>query len=106
MSRLRTDKDKPDIEDYATIEAYVGKDEIPVYAFGYTYVYGVGPDLLPGVTMQENNNKPVVKFKPKKSWEIESNLCGSTPAREPKTMWNDDQPLLPIHLIDGDPETA
>jgi hypothetical protein len=21
-------------------------------------------------------------------------------------MWNDDQPLLPIHLIDGDPETA
>jgi hypothetical protein len=94
----------PNIEEYATIEAYVG--DVPVYAFGYTYVYGVGPDLLPGVVMQEGNSNPVVKFKPKKSWEIKDNFCGSTPAREPKTMWNDDQPLLPIHLIDGDPETA
>ena len=97
-------KDGPSIEDYATIEAYVG--EVPVYAFGYTYVYGVGPDLLPGVIMQDQNTNAVTKFKPKKSWEITSNLCGSTPAREPKTMWNDDQPLLPIHLIDGNPETA
>ncbi|MBI4327586.1 MAG: discoidin domain-containing protein [Chloroflexi bacterium] len=56
--------------------------------------------------MQKGNSRPVVKVKPKKSWEIEYNLCGSTPAREPKTMWNDDQPLLPIHLIDGNPETA
>ena len=46
------------------------------------------------------------KIKPKKSWEIGDNLCGSAWPREPKTMWNDDQPLLPIHLIDGDPETA
>ena len=30
-------KAQPSIEDYATIEAYVGKDEIPVYAFGFTY---------------------------------------------------------------------
>ncbi len=97
---------EPRIEDYATIEAYVGKDEIPVYAFGYTCVYGIGPDLLPGVVMQEGNVNPTVKFKPKKSWEIKSNLCGSTAAREPKTMWNDDQPLRPVHLMDGDPETA
>ena len=93
-----------DIEDYATIEAYT--NDVPVYAFGYTYVYGVSPDLLPGVVMQRGNSHPVVKITPKKSWEIEHNLCGSTPAREPKTMWNDDQPLLSVHLIDGDPETA
>jgi hypothetical protein len=99
-------KDRPRIEEYATIEAYVGKDKIPVYAFGYTNVFALSPDLLPGVTMQEGNSRPVVKLRPKKSWEIKDNLCGSTPAREPKTMWNDDQPLLPIHLIDGDPETA
>ena len=35
------------IEDYATIEAYV--HDVPVYAFGYTNVYGVSPDLLPGM---------------------------------------------------------
>jgi len=101
---LSSDKVQPNIEDYATIEAYC--DEIPVYAFGYTYVYGVSPDLLPGAVLQDGNTHPVVKIKPKKSWEIKHNLCGSTPAREPKTMWNDDQPLLPIHLIDGDSETA
>ena len=96
----------PSIEDYATIEAYVGEDEIPVYAFGYTYVWGQSPDLQPGAIAQQGNLNPITKIKLKKSWEIESNLCGSTPAREPKTMWNDDQPLLPIHLIDGDSETA
>jgi len=95
---------QPKIEDYATVEARC--DGIPVYAFGYTYVYGVSPDLLPGTILQEDNRNPMVKLRPKKSWEINHNLCGSTPAREPKTMWNDDQPLLPIHLIDGDPETA
>lgn len=99
-------KGEPAIEDYATIEAYIGPEETPVYAFGYTFVYGVGPDLQPGAALQEGNTKPVVKFKPKKSWEIQHNFCGSTPAREPKTMWNDDQPMLPVHLIDGDPETA
>ena len=94
------------IEDYATIEAYVGEDEIPVYAFGYTYIYGQSPDLLDGIVMQKDNNNPITKLKLKKSWEIESNYCGSTPAREPKTMWNDDQPLLPVHLIDSDVLTS
>jgi hypothetical protein len=104
--RRATKNTLPRIEDYATIEAYVGKEEVPVYAFGYTYVYGVSPELLPGAVMQEGDRNPVLKLKPKKSWEIHDNLCGSAWPREPKTMWNDDQPLLPIHLIDGDPETA
>jgi len=102
MSRPTTDR--PRIEDYATIEAHA--DGVPIYAFGFTYVYGVSPDLVPGAAMQEGNARQATKVQPKKSWEIRHNLCGSTPAREPKTMWNDDQPLLPIHLIDGDPETA
>jgi hypothetical protein len=41
------------IEDYATIEAYC--NDVPVYAFGYTYVYGVSPDLLEGVVLQDGN---------------------------------------------------
>src|SRR5262245_31808689 len=94
----------PRIEDYATIEGYCNGN--PVYAFGFTYIYGVSPDLLPGAKLQVGNTRPITKLKLKKSWEIKHNLCGSTPAREPKTMWNNDQPLLPIHLIDGDPETA
>ena len=27
----------------------------PIYAFGYTYVWGVSPDLQPGVVMQDGN---------------------------------------------------
>lgn len=94
----------PRIEDYATVESYC--KDVPVYAFGFTYIYGVSPDLLAGAELQIGNKRPVVKIQPKKSWEIKHSLCGSTPAREPKTMWNNDQPLLPIHLIDGEPETA
>src|SRR6266702_3975014 len=104
LAREASASQHPSIEDYATIEAYV--NDVPVYAFGYTYVYGQSPDLLPGAILQRGNTNPIVKIVPRKSWEIQHNLCGSTPAREPKTMWNDDQPLLPIHLIDGDPETA
>jgi len=47
-----------------------------------------------------------VKLVPKKSWEITNNLLGSTPAREPRSLRIDDQPLLCVHLIDGDPETC
>jgi hypothetical protein len=93
-----------DIRHYATIEAYA--DGEPVYAFGYTYVYGLCPDLQPSVRLQEGNKRPWRKIRPKKSWELKGHKFGSTPAREPKTAWNDDQPLLCVHLIDGDPETA
>jgi hypothetical protein len=85
---------------WATVEAH--DHGVPVYAFGYTYVYGVSPDFYLNVDLQEGNNAKISKIQPKKSWEIKDNLFGSTPAREPRTAQNDDQPLLPIHLIDGD----
>jgi hypothetical protein len=91
------------IEDFATVEATC--EGAPVYAFGYTYVYGVSPDFIPGLTWQDGS-KPAGKLVPKKSWEIKNNLLGSTPAREPKSLRIDDQPLLCVHLIDGDPETC
>jgi len=97
---------KPEITDYATIEGWLGKDQVPVYAFGYTYVYGRQPDLLPGAVMQQGNSNPADEDQAEEIMEIESSVCGSTPAREPKTMQNDDQPLLPFHLIDGDSETC
>lgn len=89
--------------DYATVEAHSAG--APVYAFGYTYVYGVSPDLDSAVALQRDNSNPWQKIHPKKSWEITNNKLGSTPAREPKSAGNDDQPLLSVHLIDGDPDT-
>ena len=97
---------EPDFEDYAPIEAYV--DGTPVYSLGnIAYIYGLSPDLLPGAMMQQGNNNPVIKIKPKKSWEIKSNGFGVT-IGEPgvRSMRNDSQPMLPIHLIDGDSDTA
>jgi hypothetical protein len=91
------------IENFATVEAYC--DGAPVYAFGYTYIHGVSPDFIPGLTWQAGA-KGGVKIVPKKSWEIRSNLLGSTPAREPRSLRIDDQPLLCVHLIDGDSETC
>ncbi len=95
----------PSIEDYATIEGYA--DGAPIYSFSnLSYVYGVSPDLLPGAEMQEGNRNPKIKIKPKKSWEIKHNLCGATHEMTVRSPWADSQPFLPIHLIDGDPDTV
>ena len=95
----------PSIEEYATIEAMV--DGHPVYSFNHiNYVYSISPDLLPGVVMQEGNSNPVEKFIPKKSWEIKHNYLGSEHEMTVRTAWNDSQPFLPIHLIDGDVDTV
>jgi hypothetical protein len=94
----------PRIEDYATIEAY--SEDVPVYAFGFTYVYSVSPDLLPGTVLQTGNANPRTKIQPKKSWEIKENKMGSTPAGVPRSGINDHQPFRSIHLIDGDAETC
>jgi hypothetical protein len=96
---------RPDFEDYATIEAYA--DGVPVYSLGnIVFLYGVSPDVLPDVVMQNGNTNPKIKIKPKKSWDIKDNPFGATmPEPGPRTMWNDCEPALPIHLIDGDPNT-
>ncbi|HAK96454.1 MAG TPA: hypothetical protein DCM87_16060, partial [Planctomycetes bacterium] len=94
---------RPCIEDFATVEARCAG--APVHAFGYTYVYGVSPDFIPDLVWQRGAGGGE-KIVPKKSWEIKNNLLGSTPAREPRSLRIDDQPLLCVHLLDGDPETC
>src|ERR1043165_3564046 len=61
-----TNAAQPHFEKYATIEAYC--DDVPVYSLGnITYIYGVSPDQLSGVVVQEGNENTVIKIKPKKS---------------------------------------
>lgn len=78
---------------------------IPIYGFGYSYIYGVSPDFIHGTKVQNGNDSPVAKLRPKKSWEITANRLGATPPREPRTARTDQQPFLGISLIDGDPDT-
>jgi hypothetical protein len=95
----------PRFDEYASVEALSQGES--VYGFDYMmYIYGVGPDLMPGITLQEANANPLVKIKPKKSWEIRHNLLGSNTSQVPRTRNNDSHPTLPIHLIDGDPDTV
>jgi len=95
--------DKESYEKYVPILAHVG--DVPVYAFGRTYVYGVSPDFETDVVVQEGNKNKQVKIKPKKSWEISENGIGSMPTAQPRTPKNDIQPFLGINLIDGNPYT-
>ena len=70
-------KGTPCIEDYATVESVCAG--VPVYSFGnLVYVYGQSPDFYPGAIIQEGNAKPVVKIKPKKSWEIKRSPSGES----------------------------
>ena len=79
----------------------------PVWSFSnLCYIYGASPDLMPGLVMQEGNQHPREKIKLKKSWEIKHNLCGAESEMTCHTADNDSQPMLPIHLIDGDPNTV
>ncbi len=68
-------------------------------------MYGVSPDFIPGLPWQKGA-RGGAKLALRKSWEIKNSLLGSTPAREPRSLRIDDQPLLCLHLIDGDPETC
>ena len=92
------------ITNYASVEAICGG--VPVYSFGnLIYIYGQSPDFYPGVKYQAGNSNAISKLKLKKSWEIKNNYMGFCHEMTPRTRWNDSQPFLPIHLIDGDPDT-
>jgi len=96
---------QPRVEDYASVEAIC--NGVPIWSFSkLCYIYGLGPDLMPGVVMQEGNRRPIEKLKLKKSWEIKHNLCGSEHEMTLRSRYNESQPQLPIHLIDGDPNTV
>ena len=69
-------------------------DGIPVYGYGYTYVYGVSPTFVDEGPVQSNNPSPMTKLRPKQSWEIESSMLGATPPRMPRAAPSDLQPFL------------
>jgi len=89
---------------YATVESIC--NGVPVYSFSnLVYVYGQSPDLYPGAQAQAGNVNLPVKIKLKKSSEIKNNFAGAMHEMTPRTPWNDAQAMLPIHLIDGNPDT-
>jgi len=79
-------------------------DGVPVYGYGYTYIWGVSPTFIKGIQLQEGNNSPGKKIKPKKSWEIKDNKVGADTTLPVSALW-DFQPQLSIRLIDGDYDT-
>ena len=79
---------------------------VPLYSYGYTSILGQSPDLVDDARVQKDNDSPLRKIQPKKSWEIRSNRLGATAPRMPRTPENDYLPLEAIHLIDGDVQTC
>ena len=80
-------------------------DGVPVYGYGYTYIWGVSPTFTKGTQLQEGNDSPQKKIKPKKSWEIKANKLGAALPGLPHSALMDPQPQLNIRLIDGDYDT-
>ena len=87
----------------AVVQSYI--NDVPVYAYGRTYVYGVSPDFVSDVVLQAGNSRDQRKIVPKKSWEIEENHFGLHYDTPPKSQGGDFQPFLSLNLIDGKPET-
>ncbi|MCL2664805.1 MAG: discoidin domain-containing protein [Defluviitaleaceae bacterium] len=94
--------DRP-LERYCTEETTC--EGVPVYSFGnQIYVYGESPTFYSGVTAQADAPPPK-KFRLKKSSEIKSNYAGAEHEMTPRTWQTESQPMLPLHLIDGNPGT-
>ena len=97
-------KKNKSVLEYATVEAVCRG--VPVYSFdNLIYVYGESPDFYKITGLQDGSAHKPEKIKLKKVWEITNNFVGVCHEMTPRTRLNDSQPYLPIHLIDGDPET-
>jgi len=80
-------------------------ENIPIGNFDGTFICQVSPDLIDLQTLQTGNTHPMVKIKPKKSWELRNNYIGGTTTRLPRSREFDFTPAAAIHLIDNDPQS-
>ena len=78
---------------------------MPIGAIDDTFICKLSPDLIEMESLQVNNNQPLVKIVPLKSWQLRDNFIGGTTTRLPRSREYDFSPASAIHLIDDDPET-
>jgi hypothetical protein len=98
--------DEPWRRSYMGLPNIVGDaNGAPIYAYGRVFVYGVSPDFETGIVLQQGAEDGQKKIRPKKSWEMSENHCGSMVSYQPREPRNDFQPTLAANLIDGDPNT-
>ena len=99
-------------------------DGVPIRTFGELYVYGQCPDYQPDNKMQQDNDRPREKIKPKKPWEITGSyfgvpaylVGGGFPSRYSFFAPYGQDPDVtggvssrfnwPVNLIDGNPGTC
>ncbi len=81
-------------------------DGYKVYKYGEFDIYEVSPTYDEELTIQMGNRNAWRKLKPKKSWEIASNLLGLTPTRAPSSRAPEWEPYATVFFADGNPATA
>lgn len=92
---------------YMGLPAVAGDiDGVPIYAYGRVFIYGESPTFELGTVIQQENQTPQMKIKPKKTWEMKGNHLGGMVSWQPCMPNNDVQPRLAVNMIDGDPDTV
>jgi hypothetical protein len=81
-------------------------DGYKVYKYGEFDVYEVSPTYDEGLTIQKGNGNAWRKLRPKKSWEIATNLLGLTPTRMPSSRAAEWEPYATVFFADGNPDTT
>ena len=81
-------------------------DGYKVYKYGRFDVYEVSPTYDAELTIQKGTNSAWRKLRPKKSWQIESNLLGLTATRAPSSRASEWEPYATEFFADGNPDTA